>query len=423
MKIRAIILAGGEGARLGVLTAKRTKPAVPFAGKYRIIDFTLSNCVNSDIYDVYIIAQYRPQSLIEHIRAGGPWDLNRDFTGGVRIYTPYRGRRKSDWFLGTADAIQQNFSFIKRGDPEHILTLSGDHIYAMDYEPMVTFHLDHQADLTMATVQVPAAEAPRFGIVGINNDYRVSSFVEKPAKPQSNLVNMGVYLFKTNVLDHYLWEDHMRQDSAHDFGKDILPRMVAGGCRVFAFPFTGYWVDVGTINSYWQAHMDLLAQPPLLDLNNRSWIIHTRTEERPPAWIAKGAQISDSMLADGCIIESGAYVNKSILSPGVIVKSGAVVEESILLTDAVIETETVIRRAILDKRVCVGKQSIIGAKTTGLEVKLAMVGKNSTLPGKIIIEPGGSIGTDVIPADFVDLPDLIVKAGDYIQTRRLPNEI
>lgn len=423
MKIRAIILAGGEGSRLGVLTAKRTKPAVPFAGKYRIIDFPLSNCVNSDIYDVFIIAQYRPQSLIEHIGAGGPWDLNRDFNGGVRIYTPYRGRRKSDWFLGTADAIQQNFSFIKRGDPEHILTLSGDHIYAMDYEPMVTFHLDHQADLTIATIRVPIVEASRFGIVGINKDYRVSSFVEKPAKPLSDLANMGVYLFKTAVLDHYLWEDHSRQDSTHDFGKDILPRMVADGCRIFAFPFTGYWVDVGTIKSYWQAHMDLLTQPPLLDLNNRSWIIHTRTEERPPVWIANGAQVSDSMLADGCVIETGARVIKSILSPGVTVRSGAVVEESILLTGSVIESESVVRRAILDKRVVIGKQSLIGEKTTGQEVNFAMVGKNSVLPEKIIVEPGGSIGTDVIPADFADFSDLIVKTGEYIQTRRLPNEI
>jgi glucose-1-phosphate adenylyltransferase len=420
MRVRAIILAGGEGSRLGVLTAKRTKPAVPFGGKYRIIDFPLSNCVNSDLFDVVIVAQYRPQSLIEHIGAGGPWDLNRDFTGGVRIFTPYRGRRKSDWFLGTADAIQQNFSFIKRGDPEHILTLSGDHIYAMDYEPMVTFHLDHKADLTMATIRVPIKDASRLGIIGIGHDYRVTSFIEKPVNPPSDLANMGVYLFKTVVLDHYLWEDHMRENSSHDFGKDILPRMVADNCRVFAFPFSGYWVDVGTINSYWQAHMDLLTTPPSLDLNNRSWIIHTRTEERPPVWIAADADIRDSMLSDGCVIEPGAHVVKSILSPGVIVKAGAVVSESILLTDTVIETDASVKRAILDKRVIIGARSQVGDQSARSEVVITMVGKNSTIPENQIIEAGASIGTDVIPSDF---PEPVVKSGAYIQTRRLPNEI
>jgi len=272
MKTRAVILAGGEGSRLGVLTAKRTKPAVPFAGKYRIIDFTLSNCVNSGIFDVMILAQYRPHSLIEHIGAGGPWDLNRDFTGGVRIYTPYKGRGSSYWYLGTADAVQQNFRFIKSNNPDLVLILSGDHIYEMNYDAMIAFHMDHAADLTMATIRVPMSEASRFGIVGVDNDYRVISFVEKPAHPPSNLANMGVYLFNLKVLDQVLWEDREQPGSTHDFGRDILPRMVSNQARVFAFPFSGYWVDVGTIESYWQAHMDLLKMPPSIDLNDRSWI-------------------------------------------------------------------------------------------------------------------------------------------------------
>lgn len=213
MNIRAVILAGGEGSRLGVLTAKRAKPAVPFAGKYRIIDFPLSNCVNSNIFDLMILAQYRPQSLIEHVGSGAPWDLNRDFTGGVKILTPYKARNDSDWFAGTADAVQQNFSFIKRGDPEDVLILSGDHIYTMDYDPMVTFHRDQRADVTIGTISVPLEEASRFGILGTDDKYRVTSFLEKPDNPPSTLANMGVYLFKRDLLDRVLWEDKLDSES------------------------------------------------------------------------------------------------------------------------------------------------------------------------------------------------------------------
>src|SRR5512146_289452 len=294
MKIRSIILAGGEGTRLGVLTAKRAKPAVPFGGKYRIIDFPLSNCVNSNIFDVMIVAQYRPHSLIEHIGAGGPWDLNRDFTGGIRIYTPFRSRAAS-WFVGTADAVQQNFTFIKRTSPDMVLIMGGDNVYTMDYSAMVEFHLSHGADVTMSTIPVPIDEATRFGVVGVDANYRVTSFVEKPTKPPSNLVNMGVYLFNLSTLDAALWDDHLRQDSSHDFGKDILPAMVASGARVYAYPYHGYWVDVGTVNSYWRSHMDLLNTPPPIDLYDRAWVIHTRTEERPPAKIMHGAIVDDSM--------------------------------------------------------------------------------------------------------------------------------
>ena len=423
MKIRSIILAGGEGSRLGVLTAKRTKPAVPFAGKYRIIDFPLSNCVNSDIFDVWIIAQYRPQSLIEHIGAGGPWDLNRDFTGGVRILTPYRARRRADWFLGTADAIQQNFSFIKRGSPDLVLILSGDHIYEMDYEVMASFHHDHQADVTMATIRVPIGEANRFGVLSTDNDYRVTSFVEKPKNPQSDLINMGVYIFSLEVLDRVLWEDHLLEHSSHDFGNDILPKMIKEGARVFAYPYTGYWVDVGTTTSYWQSHMDLLADPPSLDLTSRSWVIHTRTEERPPVRIQRGADIQNSLLSDGCLIESGARVINSILSPGVIVRAGALVEESVVLTDTVIENHSVIQKSLLDKRVVVGRGSTVGAMDGSGENTLAMVGKSSQLPPGIIIRPGASVGTDVDYIDFAEFKELFIDTGTHINTRRLPNEI
>ena len=237
MKTRAVILAGGEGSRLGILTAKRTKPAVPFGGKYRIIDFTLSNCINSDIFDVFILAQYRPHSLIEHIGAGGPWDLNRDFTGGVRIYTPYKTRASSEWYLGTADAVQQNFRFIKSGDPDLVLVLSGDHIYRMNYASMIQFHQEHQAELTMATIPVTIDEATRLGVVNLEANNRIASFVEKPSQPPSNLANMGVYLFNRDVLDRALWEDHQISESTHDFGKDILPHLIQSGVNVYAYPF------------------------------------------------------------------------------------------------------------------------------------------------------------------------------------------
>jgi glucose-1-phosphate adenylyltransferase len=420
MKIRAVILAGGEGSRLGVLTAKRAKPAVPFAGKYRIIDFTLSNCVNSGIFDVIIIAQYRPQSLIEHIGAGGPWDLNRDFTGGVRIYTPFKARRSSDWFAGTADAIQQNFSFIKSGDPDYILILSGDHIYAMDYDVLVTSHFTHHADLTMATIPVPLSEASRYGIVGVDNEDRVISFIEKPEKPSSNLINMGVYLFNRNVLDRALWEDHLKEDSAHDFGKNILPAIIGSGAKVYAYPYSGYWVDVGTVQSFWKAHMDLLSNPPSIDLNNRSWIIHTRTEERPPVLISSNAEIRDSMVSDGCVIKPEAKVIKSILSPGVVIESGAVVENSILLTDVVIGKGAILKYAILDKRVQVGENARIGGETDHPEPVLTTVGKTSIIPAGSEIQPGAFIGTDVIPSDY---SSLVVQTGKHVQTRRLPYEI
>ncbi len=398
MKTRVVILAGGEGSRLSILTSKRTKPAVPFAGKYRIIDFALSNCVNSGLFDVMVVAQYRPHSLIEHIGSGAPWDLNRDWTGGVRIYTPYRSRSASGWFAGTADAVQQNFRFVKSGNPNFVLILSGDHIYKMDYSEMLAFHRAQRADLTMGVIRVPMEEASRFGIVAVDDEFRVTDFVEKPPEPPSDLANMGIYIFNLGVLDKVLWEDHNRPDSSHDFGKDILPRMVKEGYRVFAFPYKGYWRDVGTVLSYWEAHMDLLQEPPLLDLYDRSWVIHTRTEERPPMRMRRGAEVRDSLISDGCILEPGSLVEHSVLSPGVQVKSGAVVRDSIILTDTVIEENARVERAVIDKRVVVGEGAQVGAITP--EVTLTMIGKASILPPNIVLEPGALVGTDVRPEDF-----------------------
>lgn len=421
MKIRAVILAGGEGSRLGVLTAKRTKPAVPFAGKYRIIDFTLSNCVNSDIFDVMILVQYRPHSLIEHIGSGVPWDLDRNFTGGVSIHTPYKARHSSEWYMGTADAVQQNYLFIKRGAPDLVLILSGDHIYRMDYRKLIEYHLEHKADLTMAAIRVPLSEGSRFGILGVNQDLSVTSFVEKPKEPPSDLANMGVYLFDARVLNQALWEDHIRNDSSHDFGKDILPRLVAEGKRVFAFPFEDYWVDVGTVESYWQSHMDLLAYPPPIDLNDRSWIVHTRTEERPPVRIAEGAVVIDSMISDGCVLAPGARVERSVLSPGVSVGPGAVVRESVVLTDAFLDSRTLVERSIVDKRVVLGEGARIGGFQVGDSNPLiTMLGKNSLIPPDMAIEPGAIVSPDVIYSDF---KSQVVRTGAFIQTARLPFDV
>jgi len=420
MKVRAVILAGGEGSRLGVLTSKRTKPAVPFAGKYRIIDFALSNCVNSDIYDVMLIAQYRPHSLIEHIGAGSPWDLNRDFSGGVRIYTPFKARKNSDWFTGTADAIQQNLPFIKKSNPDLILVLSGDHIYTMDYEPLVTFHLDHQADMTIATIKVPMEEASRFGILETGVDYRVKQFIEKPSQPKSNLANMGVYLFNMETLEYVINQDSMDKKSSHDFGKDVIPKMLSESFHIYGYPYSGYWVDVGTSLSYWQAHMDLLKSPPPIDLNNRQWIIHTRTEERPPVFLYHDHKIINSMISDGCRIGAGAEVNNCVLSPGVIIGEGAKVTNSILFTDSRIGNDAIVQNVVLDKRVVIGSGAQIGVQKQDTQTEITLIGKNSHVPNGYIIEAGASVDTDVCLEDY---SSPIVKSGEIIKPRKITHDI
>jgi glucose-1-phosphate adenylyltransferase len=401
MRTRAVILAGGEGSRLGVLTDKRAKPAVPFAGKYRIIDFTLSNCANSGITDVMMLTQYRPHSLNEHIGAGRPWDLDRSFSGGIQIYQPYRGRAVTDWYKGTADAIAQNLSFVRRGNPEVILVLSGDHIYKMDYAGLIEFHERHEADVTIATLNVTREEASRMGILATDADYRVTQFVEKPKDPPGTLASMGIYVFNQTTLSQMLVEDSKKRDSSHDFGKDVVPRMVSEGLRVFAYPFTGYWVDVGTIPAYWQTHMDLLKNPPPIDLNDRSWIIHTQSEERPPVMIHQGAIIRDSLITDGCSIHPSARVERSILSPGVVVGPKAVVRQSIVLTDTMIEGGARIERAIVDKLVRIGKNARIGRLPKADEkLGITTIGKNAQIPDKTVIAPGAVIDADAKPEYF-----------------------
>ena len=418
MRTRAVILAGGEGSRLGVLTAKRAKPAVPFAGKYRIIDFALSNCVNSNIFDVLVLTQYRPHSLNEHIGLGRPWDLDRSFTGGVLLLQPFQGRHDTDWYAGTADAVTQNINFIRRGGARNILILSGDHIYEMDYDMLIKYHEAQEADATVCVIRVPLDEAPRYGIMAVDEQNRIIDFVEKPPTPPGNLANMGVYVFKLDVLEGLLREDAARVNSRHDFGYNIIPRMMELGMKVMAFPFGGYWIDVGTIDAYWEAHMDLLDSPPSLDLNDRSWIIHTRSEERPPVRIDRGAIVEDSMITDGSIICAGARVVRSVLSPGVFVGPNAVVRDSVILTDSYIERDAVIERAVVDKGAVVGQGARVGEMTEIGDLAIACVGKNSTVPPGFVVGRGSVLGVD-LRADEVaaQFPNGVIPANAHVSYR------
>jgi len=414
MKTKAVILAGGEGTRLATLTAKRAKPAVPFAGKYRIIDFTLSNCVNSNIFDVLVLTQYRPHSLNDHIGRGRPWDLDRSFTGGVQILQPYKGRSDTDWYAGTADAVTQNISFVRRGRPDYVLILSGDHVYEMNYDVLLQFHREHKADATVCTIRVPLDEASRYGILDCDDDYRVREFVEKPAQPPGNLASMGVYVFNYSALERMLQEDQKRKGSSHDFGKDILPRMVIEGMRVYAYPYGGYWIDVGTIDAYWEAHMDLLASPPSLNLNDRTWVIHTLSEERPPVHIQAGATVRNSMITHGTVISEGALVEQSVLSPGVYVGPNAVVRESIIFTDTYIEAGAVVERCILDKIVVVGHNARVGKIQDVGELGITCVGKNTHIPAGFTIGRDVVLGTDLRLEDFEQFKDKFLPNSTHL---------
>ena len=424
-KVLGIILAGGQGERLSLLSQKRAKPAVPFAGKYRIIDFALSNCVNSGITDVAVLTQYRPHSLNDHIGIGKPWDLDRQ-KGGIHLLQPYIGRREADWYQGTADAVYQNLSFIMETPCDYVLVLAGDHIYRMDYGPMITFHQQRGADATLGAVVIPIEDASRFGILETDVAGRVASFEEKPKEARGTLGSMGIYVFNRETLIRVLIEDAQAAEaggppSQHDFGKNVIPTMVAHGEKVFAYPFTGYWQDVGTIQAYWETHMDLLGDQPAFDLYDRSWIIHTRSEERPPAHVRSGAQIVSSLISHGCVIKG--RVEHSVLSPGVVVEEGAVVRDSIILFDSVIGAGSVIDRAILDKEVIVGKNCQIGygddmtpnkLEPTRLDTGITILGKRAHLPDNLKVGRNCKIGGDLRPEDF---PSDTLASGETVEDR------
>jgi glucose-1-phosphate adenylyltransferase len=410
--VLTLILAGGEGERLSILSQVRAKPGVPFGGKYRIIDFTLSNVVNSGLTDVGILTQYAPRSLIDHIGVGRPWDLDRSH-GGVTLLQPFLGRgRARDWYRGTADAVLQNLDFIADRDPELVLILAGDHVYKMDYRPFVALHRAREADLTVAVRTVPMADANRFGILELGESGRVTRFVEKPARPTSNLVSMGVYAFSWPLLREVLSAERL------DFGRDVLPAMVTSGRVVHGYEYRGYWQDIGTVDAYWQASMDLLADDPPIDLYETGWLIYTKSEERAPARIGSQAAVSRSMISHGCVVEG--TVDHSILSPGVRVGPGAVVRDSIVMFDSEIGEGAVIDRAILDKECVVGAHARVGeggvlrpnrSEPERLFSGLTLVGKKARVPARARIGRNCRIDPYVIESDF---PRRRVASGDTV---------
>jgi glucose-1-phosphate adenylyltransferase len=412
----AVILAGGEGERLSILSGVRAKPAVPFGGKYRIIDFTLSNCVNSDIDNVLVLTQYAPRSLTDHIGLGRPWDLDRN-RGGVRLLQPYLARgRVAEWYRGTADAVLQNWNVLEHDSGDTVLILAGDHIYKMDYQPFVQAHRRRRADVTIAVRRVPLAEAPRMGILALDENDRIVEWQEKPKQPKSDLASMGVYVFSKRALRQWLDDDRT------DFGGNVVPAMIEGGARVFAYRFDGYWQDVGTVQSFWEANLALLDDHPELDLYDKEWLIHTKSEERAPAKIGPTSQVHRSLISHGCII-NGTVVN-SVLSPGVRVDVGAVVRDSIVMFDSVIRSGAVVDRAILDKEVVVGAGAIVGegpddtpnkVEPQRLNTGITVVGKRSAIPRGARIGRNVRIGGDVRTSDFVKR---VVPAGGSVD--RLP---
>lgn len=352
-KVVAMLLAGGQGSRLGVLTKSIAKPAVPYGGNYRIIDFPLSNCVNSGIYTVGVLTQYQPLVLNDYLGNGQPWDLDR-LNGGVHVLSPYEAIGGAEWYKGTANAIYQNIAFIEKYDPEYVVILSGDHIYKMDYAKMIDFHKKNDADCTIAVLEVPWEEASRFGILATDENDKIYEFAEKPAEPKSNKASMGVYVFSWDKLKKYLTEDEANPDSSNDFGKNIIPTMLNDDQRMFAFPFKGYWKDVGTIDSLWEANLDIINPNVDLDLSDTSWRIYSRTPEAPPHYIGKDAVVLNSSISEGCeidgtvdysvvsakvTVEEGAEVKYSVIMPGATIKKGAKVYYSIIAEDAVIEED------------------------------------------------------------------------------------
>lgn len=353
----AMLLAGGQGSRLYSLTEKTAKPAVPFGGKYRIIDFPMSNCVNSGIDTVGVLTQYQPLVLNEYIGNGQPWDLDRT-RGGVMVLPPYQGKKSSDWYKGTANAIYQNLNFIERYDAEYVLILSGDHIYKMDYNKMLSYHKQTGADCTIAVLEVPMDQASRFGILNTEEDNRIYEFEEKPKNPKSNKASMGIYIFKADLLKKYLTEDNDDPDSSNDFGKNIIPKMLGDGRKMYAYLFEGYWKDVGTIQSLWEANMDLLGQNPKFNLYDKSWRIFYRHNAEPPQKIVTGARVSDSMITEGCHI-SGT-VESSVLSESVTVEPGAIVRNSVLMSGVTVKSGAVVDYSIIDHDSVIGENAWVG---------------------------------------------------------------
>ena len=413
----AMILAGGLGSRLCLLSETRAKPAVPFGGKFRIIDFTLSNCVNSGIFDIGILTQYRPLSLRDHIGIGRPWDLDRK-RGGVELLQPFQAWTEADWYRGTADAVWQNWQRIEERDAEHFLVLSGDHVYRMDYRPMIEAHLERGADATVAVTEVPIELASQFGVVKTDAAGWISGFLEKPKDPPSGRISMGVYVFRAAALREEMERDADRS-TAHDFGKNILPGLVERG-RVASYLFSGYWQDIGTLDSYYRANLDLLLDAPPFPLEDPRWPIFTPSSENPPARIGPRARVRSSIVTHGTIVNG--TVERSVLFPGVVVEEGAVVRDSIVMGDSWIGPGATLDRVIADKRVHVGRRATVGTGPVvpnrdcpeHLSSGITIVGKETRVPEGIPIGRSARIGPDLVEEDF---PPSGVPSGDVLERK------
>ena len=383
----AMLLAGGQGSRLYALTQKTAKPSVSFGGKYRIIDFPLSNCINSGIDTVGVLTQYQPLRLNEYIGNGLPWDLDRTF-GGVMILPPYQGQGGADWYKGTANAIWQNMEFINRYDPEYVIVLSGDHIYKMDYAKMLAFHKQKGADCTIAVFEVPLEEASRFGIMSAYEDGTIYKFSEKPKNPDSTKASMGIYIFNKDKLQSYLEADSKDESSSNDFGKNVIPAMLANGEKMVAYPFEGYWKDVGTISSLWEANMDLLGEKPALSLVDEGWRIFSRHESAGPQYVGADAELVNSSVTAGC--EILGTVRNSILGYGVTVEEGAVVEDSVIMAHVRVGKGATVKYSIIDENVVIGDGATVGeSRESGAEI--AVIGADVVVPDGETVAAGAMI--------------------------------
>lgn len=386
-KCVAMLLAGGQGSRLGILTKKVAKPAVPFGGKFRIIDFPLSNCTNSSIDVVGVLTQYRPLELNSYIGSGSPWDLDLS-NGGVFVLPPYQTGKTGEWYKGTANAIYQNIPFIEQWDPDYVLVLSGDHIYKMDYNAMLRAHIDKGADLTIAVREVPWEDASRFGILNTDENDRIIEFEEKPAKPKSNKASMGVYIFTWSKMRKYLELDEANPKSDNDFGKNIIPEMLNANEKLFTYTFEGYWKDVGTIESLWESNMDLLTLPMPIDLSDKRWRIYARNPGMPPHYIDKGAKVYNSLITEGCEVKG--IVRHSVLFAGVTVDVGAEVTDAVVMPGAIIERGAVVRRAIVAENAVIKAGAIVGEETGNI----AVVGPGATIASGETVAAGVQIDAD-----------------------------
>lgn len=390
-KCIAMLLAGGQGSRLFALTTKVAKPAVSFGAKYRIIDFTLSNCVNSNIDTVGVLTQYQPLILNEYIGNGQPWDLDRTY-GGVQILPPYQAKDRMDWYKGTANAIYQNIGYIEKYNPEHVLILSGDHIYKMDYNKMLEYHIKNNADCTIAVLEVPLCDASRFGIMNTDENNRIVEFEEKPKVPKSNKASMGIYIFRKDKLVEYLKSDNDDPKSSNDFGKNIIPNMLNAGEKMIAYPFKGYWKDVGTIDSLWEANQDLIGENPKFDIYNPHWKIHSRNIGIEPQYVGEDAKIVNSLITGGAKV-LGTVINSTIGSK-VVIEKGAIVKDSVIFSNVVIKEGAVVNYSIIDENVVIEENAKVGAeKQEG--VKIAVIGRDVKVEKEAVVLAGANIEENV----------------------------